>query len=256
VRLGANVQVAYFDQMREQLDPEKSVVETISPGSDWIEIGRERKHVVTYLGDFLFAPQRANSPVQALSGGERNRLLLARLFARTANVLVMDEPTNDLDIESLELLEATLQSYAGTLLLVSHDRAFLDNVVTQTLVAEGNGKWQEYVGGYSDWLFQRRPVEALAPSKAKAEARTEDTRRSAPTKMTYKETRELAQLPAEIEALEQQQHELTARMSSGDYHKQGGEQIKADRQLVVELERELAEKFARWEALEAKKASM
>ena len=251
VRLGANVQVAYFDQMREQLDPEKSVVETISPGSDWIEIGRERKHVVTYLGDFLFAPQRANSPVKALSGGERNRLLLARLFARTANVLVMDEPTNDLDIESLELLEATLQGYPGTLLLVSHDRAFLDNVVTQTLVAEGNGKWQEYVGGYSDWLAQRRPA-AAAPAKQKAEGRADDSRRAAPAKMSYKETRELAQLPAEIEALEQQQHALTARLSSGEYHKQGSEQIKADRQLGEELERQLAEKFARWEALEAK----
>jgi ATP-binding cassette subfamily F protein uup len=253
VRLGANVQVAYFDQMREQLDPQKSVVETISPGSDWIEIGRERKHVMTYLGDFLFAPQRANSPVKALSGGERNRLLLARLFARTANVLVMDEPTNDLDIESLELLEATLQSYAGTLLLVSHDRAFLDNVVTQTLVAEGNGKWQEYVGGYSDWLAQRRPV-AVTPAKQKPESRSDDTRRAASAKMSYKETRELAQLPAEIEALEQQQHALTARMSSGEYHKQGSEQIKADRQLGEDLERQLAEKFARWEALESKKS--
>jgi ATP-binding cassette subfamily F protein uup len=255
VRLGANVQVAYFDQMREQLDPQKSVVETISPGSDWIEIGRERKHVVTYLGDFLFAPQRANSPVKALSGGERNRLLLARLFARTANVLVMDEPTNDLDIESLELLEATLQGYAGTLLLVSHDRAFLDNVVTQTLVAEGNGKWQEYVGGYSDWLAQRRPA-APAPAKQKAESRNDDARRSAPTKMSYKETRELAQLPAEIEALEQQQQALTARLSSGDYHKQGSEQMKADRQLGADLERQLAAKFARWEALEAKKSQL
>ena len=253
VRLGANVQVAYFDQMREQLDPQKSVIETISPGSDWIEIGRERKHVVTYLGDFLFSSQRANSPVQALSGGERNRLLLARLFARTANVLVMDEPTNDLDIESLELLEATLQGYAGTLLLVSHDRAFLDNVVTQTLVAEGNGKWQEYVGGYTDWLSQRRPAAATAPAKPKAESRSDDARRSAPTKMSYKETRELTQLPAEIEALEQQQQALTARMSSGDYHKQGSEQIKADRQLVSDLEQQLAEKFARWEELENKK---
>jgi ATP-binding cassette subfamily F protein uup len=257
VRLGANVQVAYFDQMREQLDPEKSVVETISPGSDWIEIGRERKHVVTYLSDFLFAPQRANSPVKALSGGERNRLLLARLFARTANVLVMDEPTNDLDIESLELLEATLQGYTGTLLLVSHDRAFLDNVVTQTLVAEGNGKWQEYVGGYSDWLAQRRPAAiAPTPAKQKAESRSDDARRAAPTKMSYKETRELAQLPAEIEALEQQQQALTARMSSGEYHKQGSEQIKADRQLASDIEQQLAEKFARWEALEAKQAAL
>ncbi len=255
VRLGANVQVAYFDQMREQLDPEKSVIETISPGSDWIEIGRERKHVMTYLGDFLFAPQRANSPVKALSGGERNRLLLARLFARTANVLVMDEPTNDLDIESLELLEDTLQSYSGTLLLVSHDRAFLDNVVTQTLVAEGDGKWQEYVGGYSDWLAHRRRAEgSTAASKPKTDNRGEDARRAAPVKMSFKETRELTQLPVEIEALEQQQHALTARMSSGEYHKQGSEQIKADRLLVGDIERRLAEKFARWEALEAKKA--
>jgi ABC transport system ATP-binding/permease protein len=251
VRLGANVQVAYFDQMREQLDPQKSVIETISPGSDWIEIGRERKHVVTYLGDFLFSSQRANSPVKALSGGERNRLLLARLFARTANVLVMDEPTNDLDIESLELLEDTLQGYAGTLLLVSHDRAFLDNVVTQTLVAEGNGKWQEYVGGYADWLTQRRPA-AAAPAKQKAESRSDDARRTAPTKMSYKETRELAQLPGEIEALERQQQLLTARMSSGDYHKQGSEQIKADRQLSGEIEQQLAAKYARWEELENK----
>ena len=172
VRLGTNLQVAYFDQMREQLDPDKSVAETISPGSDWIEIGTERKHVMTYLGDFLFPPQRANSPVKALSGGERNRLLLARLFARPANVLVMDEPTNDLDIESLELLEDTLQDYAGTLLLVSHDRAFLDNVVTQTLVAEGDGKWQEYVGGYSDWLAAAaRASPAAPPSRSRNQNR-------------------------------------------------------------------------------------
>ena len=250
VRLGTNQQVAYFDQLREQLDPEKSVVETISPGSDWIEIGTERKHVMTYLGDFLFSSQRANSPVKALSGGERNRLLLARLFARPANVLVMDEPTNDLDIDSLELLEDTLQSYSGTLLLVSHDRAFLDNVVTQTLVAEGNGRWQEYVGGYSDWLAQRRtPAPAPAP---KARAESKPARAPAPAKLSYKETRELQQLPAEIEALEKRQQELTARMSSGEYHKQGPEQIKADMTLAEELERQMSEKFERWSLLEAK----
>lgn len=255
VRLGSNVQVAYFDQMREQLDPQKTVIETISPGSDWIEIGRERKHVTSYLGDFLFAPQRANSPVKALSGGERNRLLLARLFARSANVLVMDEPTNDLDIESLELLEATLQSYGGTLLLVSHDRAFLDNVVTQTLAAEGGGKWQEYVGGYSDWLEQR-PDAAPTPAKTRQENRPQDMRRAAATKLSFKEARELAQLPAEIEALEQQQHALTARMSGADYHKQGSEQIKTDLKLAESIERQLTEKFARWAALEEKQATM
>ncbi len=155
VRLGSNVQVAYFDQMRDALDPEKTVAETISPGSDFVELESGRKHVMSYLADFLFPPRRAQSPVRMLSGGERNRLLLARLFARPANVLVLDEPTNDLDIESLELLEAALQDYTGTLLLVSHDRAFLDNVVTQTIAAEGDGKWKEYAGGYSDWLRQR-----------------------------------------------------------------------------------------------------
>jgi ATP-binding cassette subfamily F protein uup len=252
VRLGANVQVAYFDQMREQLDPEKSVVETISPGSDWIEIGNERKHVMTYLGEFLFAPQRAKSPVRALSGGERNRLLLARLFARPANVLVMDEPTNDLDIESLELLEATLQTYPGTLLLVSHDRAFLDNVVTQTLVAEGGGKWQEYVGGYSDWLkhkTDRAPVITRERSEPKQPARP----RPATIKLSYKENRELEQLPGEIEALERRQAELVAAMSSPDYHKRTPEQIRADGQEAQAIEAALAAKFERWTELEEKK---
>ena len=166
VRLGTNLQVAYFDQLRAQLDPERSVAATVSPTSDWVEVGSERRHVISYLGDFLFAPQRAESPVRMLSGGERNRLLLATLFARPANVIVLDEPTNDLDIESLELLEATLQDYPGTVLLVSHDRRFLDNVVTQTLAAEGNGRWREYVGGYSDWQEQRpSPQPALSPAQ-------------------------------------------------------------------------------------------
>src|SRR5439155_23533065 len=155
VRLGANVQPAYFDQLRDALDPERTVAETISPGSEWVEVAGARKHVMSYLGEFLFPPRRAASPVRMLSGGERHRLRLARLFARPANVLVLDEPTNDLDIESLELLEAALQDYAGTILLVSHDRAFLDNVVTQTLAAENEGTWKEYAGGYSDYVRQR-----------------------------------------------------------------------------------------------------
>src|SRR5688572_16427865 len=254
VRLGANVQVAYFDQMREQLDPEKSVAETISPGSDWIEIGRERKHVMTYLGDFLFSSQRANSPVKALSGGERNRLLLARLFARTANVLVMDEPTNDLDIESLELLEATLQSYAGTLLLVSHDREFLDNVVTQTLVAEGDGVWREYAGGYSDWLVQRpAPLpEAVSDRATKRSAAPRE--RVARTKLTFKEARELETLPDEIESLEAEQHAITDRMCAAGYHQQPADVLRSDRERAQALEHLLAQKFERWAELDAKAA--
>ncbi len=264
VRLGANVQVAYFDQMREQLDPEKSVVQTISPGSDWIEIGSERKHVMTYLADFLFPSQRANSPVRSLSGGERNRLLLARLFARPANVLVMDEPTNDLDIESLELLEATLQTYPGTLLLVSHDRTFVDNVVTQTLVSEGDGKWQPYVGGYSDWLEQRPksasslslPRPAREGSKPQDKSESKAGKAAAPAKLSYKESRELTSLPAEIEALESAQRELNERMSTPDYHKQGSGKIKTDLDRARELERQLGEKFERWSELESKAAAL
>jgi ATP-binding cassette subfamily F protein uup len=255
VRLGTNTQIAYFDQMREQLDPEQSVAQTISPGSDWIEIGNERKHVMTYLGDFLFSSQRANSPVKALSGGERNRLLLARLFARATNVLVMDEPTNDLDIESLELLEDTLQNYTGTLLLVSHDRTFLDNVVTQTLVAEGNGRWREYVGGYSDWLEQRPAPTAAPVSKPKAEAPAASTPQASSTRMSYKETRELQALPQQIEALEQEQAQLTQSMSGPDYHRQGAAQFKADRLRAASIEQELAEKFERWAALERKSSA-
>jgi len=248
VRGGTNLQVAYFDQMREALDPERTVAETISPGSDWIEIAGARKHVMSYLGDFLFSPQRAGSPVKTLSGGERNRLLLARLFARPANLLVLDEPTNDLDIESLELLESTLQGYRGTLLLVSHDRAFLDNVVTQSLVAEGDGRWTEYAGGYSDWLALRPKVE-IAP--AERAVRTERATARAPrVKLSFKEQRELQTLPAAIEALEREQHNISERMSRPDYHRVGPEQIKADRQRAEAIEHELAEKFERWSALE------
>ena len=162
VRIGTNLQVAYFDQMRAQLDLEKSLADTISPGSDWVEVNGQKKHVMSYLGDFLFAPERARSPVKSLSGGERNRLLLARLFARPANVLVLDEPTNDLDIDTLELLEELLTEYDGTVLLVSHDRAFLDNVVTSVIASEGEGKWREYVGGFTDWQIQRDRSQQMA----------------------------------------------------------------------------------------------
>ena len=254
VRLGTNLEIAYFDQMREALDPEKTVAETISPGSDWIEVGGTRKHVMTYLAEFLFQPQRAGSPVKTLSGGERNRLLLARLFARPANLLVLDEPTNDLDIESLEMLESTLQDYRGPLLLVSHDRTFLDNVVTQTLVAEGDGRWTEYPGGYSDWVALRPSARPSAPSPAPAPAvRAERAAgRAQRVKLSFREQRDLESLPAEIEALEREQHALTERMSSADYHRRGPDAIKADRVRAEAIEHELAAKFERWSTLEAK----
>ncbi|MEJ1962412.1 MAG: ATP-binding cassette domain-containing protein [Gammaproteobacteria bacterium] len=259
VRLGTNLQVAYFDQLREQLDEERTVADTISPGSDWVEIGNERKHVVTYLADFLFPTQRAKSPVKMLSGGERNRLLLARLFARPANFIVLDEPTNDLDIESLELLEQKLQEYPGTLLLVSHDRRFLDNVVTQTLAAEGDGNWRDYVGGYSDWL-QQRPKPASARKEQKTSQATGTASASAPTpsparekprvRMSYKDLRELELLPAEIEALEREQSEINSRMSGADYHRQTPQARRDDSVRASEVEELLLTKFARWEALE------
>ena len=245
VRLGVNLQVAYFDQMREALDPEKTVAETISPGSDWVEAPGGRKHVMSYLGDFLFPPRRAASPVRMLSGGERNRLLLARLFARPANVLVLDEPTNDLDIESLELLEAALQDYAGTILLVSHDRAFLDDVVTQTIAAEGGGLWREYAGGYSDYLRQRSVVQEDKTSEKPAPVR-ERTR----VKLTYKETRELEALPGEIEALEAEQRALAERMSAPDYFRQPPEALRADRARGEEIEALLMHKLERWQSLD------
>jgi ATP-binding cassette subfamily F protein uup len=248
VRLGTNLQIAYFDQLRVQLDPEATVAETISPGSDWVEIGTERKHIMSYLTDFLFPSQRAKSPVKMLSGGERNRLLLARLFARPANLVVLDEPTNDLDIESLELLEQKLQEYSGTLLLVSHDRRFLDNVVTQTLAAEGGGAWYEYVGGYSDWLRQRR--QPSSPEAKRAGAPAAVPKEKPRVKLSFKDQRELAALPDEIEALEREQSELNTLMSSPDYHRRGPQQIRDDRLRSEAIDALLLTKFARWESLE------
>ena len=249
VRLGANVRPADFDQMRAALDPEKTVAETISPGSDFVELAGGRKHVMSYLADFLFPPRRATSLVRMLSGGERNRLLLARLFARPANVLVLDEPTNDLDIESLELLEAALQDYQGTLLLVSHDRAFLDNVVTQTLAAEGAGVWKEYAGGYSDWLRQRPADRAAERPAERSFVALRDRPRA---KLTYKETRELESLPREIEALEAEQASLAAKLHDPQYFRQAGEALRADQDRSREIEALLLAKLERWEALEAK----
>ena len=254
VRLGSNLQIAYFDQMREQLDPERTLADTISPGSEWVQVGGQARHVASYLKDFLFPPQRAQAPVKMLSGGERNRLLLARLFARPANVLVLDEPTNDLDIDTLELLEQTLQDYAGTLLLVSHDRSFLDNVVTQTLVAEGDGAWGEYVGGYADWLRQRPATPVPARRSAKVTPLPAARAAQARKKLSYKERRELETLPGEIAALEREQAALTARMSQPDYYREEPEQIKRDRSRMDEIEALMLEKFVRWEALERARA--
>jgi ATP-binding cassette subfamily F protein uup len=244
VRQGTQLEVAYFDQLREQLDPEASVAETISPGSDWVEIRGERKHVSSYLADFLFPATRAKSPVKMLSGGERNRLLLARLFARPANLLVLDEPTNDLDMESLELLESTLVEYPGTLLLVSHDRRFLDNVVTQTLAAEGGGIWREYVGGYSDWLRQR-PAADGARTGRKAERAA--ARAPAVARLGYQEQRELEALPAEIEKLEAEHAVLALRLQAG--------YVAADARRLAELAALLETRFARWEDLERRRTA-
>jgi ATP-binding cassette subfamily F protein uup len=252
VRLGTRLNIAYFDQLRTQLDPSVTLADAISPGSDWVQLGSERKHIVSYLGEFLFPAQRVKSPISMLSGGERNRLLLARLFAQPANLLILDEPTNDLDIESLELLEERLQDYEGTLLLVSHDRRFLENVVTQTLAAQGNGVWREYAGGYSDYLRQRPPMPVRRTNEAgqKPARPAGETPVKTRTRLSYKEERELAALPEEIESLEREQTELTARMSEPDYHRLGGERLRGDRKRLAELEELLLERFARWESLE------
>ncbi len=257
VRLGTQLKVAYFDQLREQLNPEATVADMISPGSDWVQVAGERKHVMSYLGDFLFSAHRARSPVRMLSGGERNRLLLARLFARPANLIVLDEPTNDLDIESLELLEQRLQDYTGTLLLVSHDRRFLDNVVTQTLAAEGGGVWREHVGGYSDWLRHAAPAsDGSAKAQREAASRTVPSQAKPRMRLGHKEQRELASLPVQIEALEQEQAAISARMSAPDYHLQGASGIRSDRKRIEEIEALLLVKFERWEALETERGRL
>ena len=256
VRQGSQVSIAYYDQMREQLDLDKSVAETLSPGSDWVDVHGEKRHVTSYLADFLFSPQRAGTPVRALSGGERNRLLLARLFAKPANVLVLDEPTNDLDIDSLELLERAIQDFPGTLLLISHDRAFVDNVVTQTLSPLGEGRWRESVGGYSDWLREREALAALAVSQSLASAALLPTPAAAlgkaKAKLSYKEQRELGSLPGEIEALEQEQHALTATLSAPDYPHADAQRVLKDGARIAAIDALLLSKMERWELLEAK----
>jgi len=257
VRLGTKLQVAYFDQMRTQLDENANLMETIAPGSDWVEINGQKRHVMTYLNDFLFAPERARSPVKSLSGGERNRLLLARLFAKPANVLVLDEPTNDLDIDTLELLEELLEEYTGTVFLVSHDRTFLDNVVTQVIVSEGNGDWREYVGGYSDWERQRpSPAAMAAKAAAAAKALPVANKVAAPVakqvKLSYKEQRELEQLPIQIAALEDEQSVLAAELSHPDFYKRTPAEAKRLNSRMAEIETALLAALENWETIEAR----
>ena len=257
VRLGTKLDFAYFDQFRAVLDEEATLADTISVGGDFVEINGTRKHVISYLGDFLFPPERARAPVKSLSGGERNRLLLARLFSRPANVLVLDEPTNDLDIETLELLEELLQDYAGTLFLVSHDRAFLDNVVTQTIASEGEGVWKEYAGGYSDWQRVQSSDKAEAAPAQRAQ-KSESRAKRAPAApasagLSYKEERELAGLPAKIDALENEQGQITAALANAALYRDQPEQVKQLNQRYAAIEAELASAVSRWEALEAKR---
>lgn len=283
VKLGTNLSVAYFDQMRSQLDENATLADVINPGSEWIEIGNTRKHVMSYLGDFLFAPARAHSPVKSLSGGERARLLLARLFARPANILVLDEPTNDLDIETLELLEELLQDYPGTVLLVSHDRTFLDNVVTQTIANEGNGRWKDYVGGFADWERQRKATEgpsainqlkSVAPvtsvtkdaapaslsAAASASVPTAPAATKSPTtktravKLTPWEAKELVQLPLDIQTLEQEQEALVTEMGNGELYKTDPTKLTTIQARLTEIDTLLLKHFARWEALEARQS--
>ncbi len=266
LRQGANLQVAYFDQMRNALDLDSTLEDFISPGSEWIEIGNQRKHVKSYLGDFLFSPARARSPVRSLSGGERNRLLLARLFARPANVLVLDEPTNDLDIDTLELLEDLLQDYDGTVFLVSHDRTFLDNVVTSTIAFEGDGLWREYEGGVQDWLIQShrareiQQAAAAAESSAapvalneKARAATAPQKTEAPrAKLSFKEKRELEALPKLIELLEAEQTKLRADLADGSLYTRDAAGAAALHVRDGAIDAELMAALERWEVLSAR----
>ncbi len=270
IRLGSNLQVIYFDQLRDQLDEEKSVQDNVADGNDRIFLDGKTRHIISYLQDFLFTPERARTAVKVLSGGERNRLLLARLFARPSNLLVMDEPTNDLDVETLELLEELLAQYQGTLLLVSHDRAFLNNVVTSTLVLEGEGKVTEYVGGYDDWLLQRpsggdasggKTTEKSSgketDEKTEKAAEKKQTKKVKPPppslaerKLSNKEKQELEALPGRIEAMEEEQEQLYASMGDPGFYKQEGAQIATANDRLEMIKKELAFAYQRWEELE------
>jgi ATP-binding cassette subfamily F protein uup len=249
IRLGTGLEVTYFDQLREQLDPEATVFESIADGADWIEIGGIRKHVLSYLQDFLFSPDRARTPIRALSGGERNRLLLARLFTRSFNLLVLDEPTNDLDIETLDLLEELLMEFSGTLLVVSHDRAFLDNVVTSTFVFEGGGVVNEYVGGYSDWVRQRKPAPA-APAPPRPAAPPPKPAVAKKRKLSLREAAELSGLPDRIDALEKEREAAYQALSDPSVLRIATA-VTESRAKLASVEADIARAVARWEELEA-----
>ena len=253
VKLGTKIAVAYFDQLRQQLDDNATLADTISQGADFVEIGGQRKHIISYLGDFLFSPERARSPVKSCSGGERNRLLLARLFTQPANVLVLDEPTNDLDIETLELLEELLANYNGTLFLVSHDRAFLDNVVTQVIAFEGDGKLQEYVGGFEDWERVQKYQATLAkpaPAPARATAPPAAAQPKTASKLSYKESRELAELPLRIEALEKEQIGIAAHLADGTIFRTDAKRAKQLQTRSEAIDAEVLTAMTRWEELD------
>ena len=262
VRRGTKLATAYFDQMRSHLDLDATLADSISPGSEWVEFNGQRKHVMSYLNDFLFAPERAHSPVRTLSGGERNRMLLARLFALPANVLVLDEPTNDLDIATLELLEELLQAYAGTVFLVSHDRRFLDHVVTSTIAWEGEeapGRWREYEGGYEDWQLQRaraRQLAAAEPPRAAAAAAAPSpapspTPAAASRKLGFKEQRELQELPARIDALEAEQRGIGERLAGAELYTREPQRVAELQARYAQIDDELEQALQRWEALES-----
>lgn len=252
IRHGVNLKVSYFDQTREQLDEDRTVADNVANGSDFVTVGGRRRHIIGYLKDFLFSPDRARSPLKTLSGGERNRLLLARLFTRPSNVLVMDEPTNDLDIETLELLEELLIEYSGTLLLVSHDRAFINNVVTSTLVFEENGRVGEYIGGYDDWIRQRKEAPPPGKDAAKVREKKKPVSATGNNKLGYMEKRELDALPRQIEAMEKEQAGIFEKMSAPEFYKTEGQVIRQTKARHEELERLLMEAYTRWEDLESR----
>ncbi len=251
VRHGTKLNIAYFDQLRAQLDPDQSLADAVGGGKEFLEINGQRLHIMSYLGNFLFPPERARSPVRSLSGGERNRALLAQLFSQPCNLLVMDEPTNDLDLETLELLEELLATNEGTLILVSHDRAFLDNVVTSTLVFEGDGKISEYVGGYSDWLAQSKQPAAKQPQESKPTLPSVPKASAAKKKLSYREQRELETLPAQIEAMEAKQAELNRRINSAEFYKGDPGLVKESLAKAQVLTGQLEAAYERWNELEA-----